>query len=205
MRPIRPSTRVSQGRGFTLIELAVTITVLAILAFLAVPSYLDYTARSRVRSAVDGMVNQFALARSEAVRLHRNVLVTLVAGANDWCSGGRQFVAAGVEGITLAADNAPSCDCSTSAGAALCLVNGQPSLVSSADNSTVSWIGATNSSYQFDSNVGVIKDLNGGEVTLGSKSRPNRYRVKVVISPLGHARACVPTGYAMFGGYRSCS
>lgn len=204
MRLESPRSRKYGPRGFTLIELVVTLTVLTILTAIAVPTYTDYLARSRVRSAAEGLVNQLALARAEAMRLHRNVLVSFVASPGAWCSGGRQTIV-GAEGIDLASALATSCDCSTAAGRALCLVNGSPSLVTSAEHSTVSWVSATNNSLQFDRNVGILADLTGSTIQLRSLSRPTRYGLAVVVSPMGHARVCVPSGFAMFGGFRSCS
>ena len=42
-------------RGFTLIELMVTVAVVAILASIALPSYSAYLQRSRVPAALDGL------------------------------------------------------------------------------------------------------------------------------------------------------
>ena len=190
--------------GFTLIELVVTLTVVTILVAVAVPTYIDYIARSRVRNAAESLVNQLALARAEAMRLHRNVLVTFNSSAGAWCSGGRQTVAV-IEGISLARADAPSCDCSTAAGRALCLVNDNVSLVTSTEHSSVSWVSATNNSLQFDRNVGIVADLAGSTIQLRSIPRPTRYGLSVVVSPMGHARVCVPSGFAMFGGFRSCN
>ena len=203
----RTNSRSSVGRrfGFTLIELVVTMTVFAILAVIAVPSFVDYVARSRLRSAAESLVNQLALARSEAVRLHRNVLVTFNTGVGTWCSGGRQYDPGGTVGITVADADATSCDCTTAAGQALCLVNGSPSLVTSVDHSAVEAVAVTTGTFQFDRNVGVIKNLGTGDMTLRSSTRPSRYELKIVVSPLGHARICVPAGFAAFGGFRPCS
>jgi type IV fimbrial biogenesis protein FimT len=66
--------------GFTLVELAVTFAVLAILTLLAVPSFTDWIRNSQVRSAADAMQNGLRLAQAEAVRRSRLVVFSLTAG-----------------------------------------------------------------------------------------------------------------------------
>ena len=42
------------ARGFTLIELMITVAVVAILVALSVPAYLDYTVRSKIAECING-------------------------------------------------------------------------------------------------------------------------------------------------------
>lgn len=55
-----PTTRGVRTRGFTLIELAITITVLAISAGVAVPAYNSYRERVRTADAVRGIAEMSA-------------------------------------------------------------------------------------------------------------------------------------------------
>lgn len=51
MHPIRPTSE----RGFTLIEVMITVAIVAILAAIALPSYTAYLQRSRVPPALDAL------------------------------------------------------------------------------------------------------------------------------------------------------
>lgn len=85
----RLSSRATRGgigltRGVTLIELMVTITVLAIALAVAAPSLSQTLANYRVRSASEGMMNGLNLARAEAVRRNTPVSFTLSGAGSGW-------------------------------------------------------------------------------------------------------------------------
>jgi type IV fimbrial biogenesis protein FimT len=79
--------RTSHAKGFTLVELMITIFVAAILLVLAAPNFRDVIMNNRVTSATTALVTDLQLARSEAV--HRGTLVAVVSdsGTGDWSSG----------------------------------------------------------------------------------------------------------------------
>ncbi len=65
------------ARGFTLIELMVTISLLALLLGLAAPSFSLWTQNARVRTISDALQNGTRLAQTEAVRRNRQVVFFL--------------------------------------------------------------------------------------------------------------------------------
>jgi type IV fimbrial biogenesis protein FimT len=78
LRPGRARGRLRPiPRGFTLVELMVTIIVLAILLGIAVPSFRDASLSSRLAAYSNDLVASAHLARSEAIK--RNAPVTLCA------------------------------------------------------------------------------------------------------------------------------
>ena len=94
-----PGARFERMRGFTLIELIFTITVMAILATLAAPSFRQYILTQRVRNASYDLMAAIMMARSEAIT--RNTTINLVrCGANTW-DGGWGVPACGAGATTL--------------------------------------------------------------------------------------------------------
>ena len=73
-------------KGFTLIELMLSLTILGILLAVAVPSFREYQANQAVRSAASQLVSAMNFARSEAVK--RNVATGVTVSAKgDWNTG----------------------------------------------------------------------------------------------------------------------
>lgn len=76
----RLSLRVRQRgrqRGLTLIELMVTIALLALLLGLAAPSFSEWTRNAQVRTVTDALQSGTRLAQAEAVRRNRQVVFFL--------------------------------------------------------------------------------------------------------------------------------
>lgn len=73
------------ARGFTLIELVTSITVLAIIVGLALPSFREFVANQRIRNASFDLMAALTLARSEAVT--RGVPVSLLRTQTTWDQG----------------------------------------------------------------------------------------------------------------------
>ncbi len=76
--------------GFGLIEIAVVLTILAILYTQAVPAFSAWIGNVQVRTAAESIQNGLQLARVEAIRRNRSVifwLTALGAAGPDWLIG----------------------------------------------------------------------------------------------------------------------
>jgi type IV fimbrial biogenesis protein FimT len=71
-------------RGFTLVELAVVLTIVAVSATLAAPSFAQMIANYKVRAAADGILGALNFARTEALRRNTPVAFQLAPGGSGW-------------------------------------------------------------------------------------------------------------------------
>ena len=60
-------------QGFTLLELIITLVILAILVTIAVPSFSSYILNQRVKTTAFELAAALSYARSEAIKLNANV------------------------------------------------------------------------------------------------------------------------------------
>ncbi len=97
-------------RGFTLLELMVTLLVSSILLAIAVPAFRSVVQQNRLAAAVNSLVGAFAIARSEAVKRGVNVTVCPSGGGTNcnnaapWQNGWLVFTDGGTIGTVDGTD-----------------------------------------------------------------------------------------------------
>lgn len=81
--------------GFTLVELVIVISIVAILGAVAIPSYQSSIANTRMSAEMDKVAMDISFARSEAIKRGNNVAICPTAGCsadNSWDQGWSVFV-----------------------------------------------------------------------------------------------------------------
>ncbi len=84
-------------RGFTLVELMVTLAVAAVLLTVGVPETINFLMTNRLATQSNDILVSVSLARSEALKRASNVVVcsssngTSCSGSNDWENGWLAF------------------------------------------------------------------------------------------------------------------
>lgn len=160
--------------GFTLAELLVTISIVAILVVLAVPAMQDTVDRKRLQGAAEQLLATLELARSEAMKTGTGVTVSFTTGANA-CFG-----------LASAA-----CDCNT---ANSCILNGQEKVVRFSNVALPQATFGGGATVSYSGSRGMAAPA--GTVWLRNGTG---LQVAVVVSRLGRMRMCSPN----FGVYPS--
>lgn len=108
---------IAEERGFTLIELMITLVVVSILLAAAVPYLGDFTRNNRLVSQANDFVSGAQLARSEAVKQGINTVVcpssdqvSCSGNAADWQTGWLVFSDFNLDGDLDAGAAAPLCE-----------------------------------------------------------------------------------------------
>ncbi len=100
----RPDAIAGSQRGFTLVELMVTLALAAVLLMLAIPSFTNQLRGWQRDSATKAFTAHVQLARSEAIKTSRRVVMcssangAACANSNEWRSGWLVFVDANSNG-----------------------------------------------------------------------------------------------------------
>lgn len=163
--------------GLTLIELIFTIAVMGILAAVAIPSYSNYLAKQKVKSAAQSLSQDLRFGREEAVRLGRSVHLSHQSGPA-WCWG-LNF-------------NHP-CDCGSQDPAARCEV-------SQGRESDFKGVTLQRSEpAEFDKTQG--RSLTPAVTEFASSGG---HRLRVELNTSGRARVCVPAGGSSVAGIEGC-
>lgn len=76
-----------KNKGFTIVEMMVTLSILAIVLFIAVPSFSSFLNGSAMNANQNALISAFKYARSEAIKRGNTVTITQTDATVGWTGG----------------------------------------------------------------------------------------------------------------------
>lgn len=181
---IRSASPKVRSRGFTLIEMMVTMAVAIIFVSIALPSFGGLMEKFRTRRATETMAASMLLAKSEAIKRNTPVRVVFTSSNSGatWCYG-----------LTTAT----TCNCTV---ANSCKLDNAESVVPSTQFRGISLANAsTVPAFSFNPLRGTV---NAGNVQF--KSAELGYQARVLLSGFGRVTTCSASGDGYLGGFKQC-
>jgi len=170
----------NKNSGFTLIELMVVVSILAILLAVAVPSFSGMVQRGRLKAVAEEHIGHLYMAKAEALKTGQPIYYSVKSGAGQ-CYGFKK---------------AAACDCAETSGATLCDLLRIP-----VDPNT----GVTMSSSYAASDIAGFEPVRGSALLPGIVTWTNAQGsvLKTGVSVLGRVFTCSPAGAGNVAGYGS--
>jgi type IV fimbrial biogenesis protein FimT len=169
--------------GFTLVELLVTLAVVALLVTDAAPAIAWFLDQARLRAAAQTLAQELRQARNHALSHQSTIHFSIATRAQRWCFGWRDD---------------STCQCDSHVRAVLCRTAGDGRMhrQSSDDFPAVQL-----TTHQHSRDGGVVFSPLRGTATGTTFVLRNRHaEARVIVSPLGRIRICAPDGR----NYPSC-
>lgn len=188
-----------KDRGFTIVELAVALAVLAITLTLTLSSWQRVTDRHRMTSDVRQVSAFLSTAQSDAIE--RNTRLSLAFqrdSAEQWCMG--------------TAPGGAGCDCTEDdpAEADFCAIDGAPRRLDSDQLPRLQLLsasdlqpGAGDGRIVFDPVIGILEPT-GDRLELGFSSASGAFLLTVRLGPTGMLELCSPADSDLVPGYPTC-
>jgi len=188
----------SGARGLTMIELLVTLAIVAFLVLASVPSFTGALLNTRIRGTAENILTGIQTAKSEAVARNVRVRFQLTSTMDNSCvlatNAGNWVI--NVDAAANAALVEGNCDVAPDDQAAPFILQSRPA---AADAGSVV-IAATQASLVFNG-LGRLADVPAGNVVIDMTSPAGGACaadggdvtcLRIVVSPIGQARMCNP-------------
>ena len=198
VRPKGKSLFICRHRGFSLIEVLMSVVLLAISAALALPSYRDMVEKRQVTNGAEQLASFINTAQGVAMKTNQDVWVSWDrTSANDWCIG---------------ASAGSKCECTQ---ANSCLINGQEFVI---DNGSASdrdlfhtFSGGDGDAYGVDPVRGLVVNETGEVLSpanypeLKLRSNSDDFRLNLRVNGTGRVTLCSDDAAHSVPGYPVCN
>lgn len=175
--------------GFTMVELMITLTVVLVIAMIAVPSFISFRQRAALRAAAEQSLGFWNQARLEAAKRNSLVKIGVFADGATFCMG--------ADTTTIAAtDHDEPCDCTTSGECDVAVF--PPILTTGSDQGAWRGVTLSGASLGEDTGVAVIESRRttlidpdmAGAISFAGPEGPNEYGLNLYVDRQGRATLC---------------
>ncbi len=194
VRPNPVSHARSRQSGFSLIELMMTIILLAVSLVLAIPSFRDAVEKRQVTNAGEQLVSFINSAQGIAQRTNQVVTVSYNRDANDdWCVG------------AVGGETACNCEQTNPLATDYCQIDGRQMIVSQADTDNLEMMHAVSGdgAYAFDPIRGLFVDLSDS-LSMELRSPSGDFRLTMQVNSTGRVMLCSADSSHKVPGYAIC-
>lgn len=173
-------------RGFTLVEMMITLAVIIVLLLAAVPSFISFRQRAATRGAAEQVLSLWNQARLEAAKRNSYVKFGVKSSSSGFCVG--------VATTTDPADSTP-CDCTDAAAATnkcdIALFPDNQSEWGSVSLSGTPTLGSDSGVAVIDPKVTTLAVSDqAGAISLAGPPGARSYRLNVAIDSMGRGYVC---------------
>ena len=181
-----PDSKKNWQSGFTLVEVFITIAVLAILITIAAPSFNQTIERRKLEGAAEELYAYLQFARSESIKRATDVMVSFEnTSGTDWCYG-------------LKVDDDCDCEETDPTDSDYCAIDGIKKIVNQDDHPGINIDGSGAGFIIFDHRRGTADNAIATFV--------NSYEISVDLTALGRVKICGnnDTSFTDLPGYPPC-
>lgn len=193
-RPRAQSLNFTRHRGFSMIELMMSVVLIAISAALAIPSYRDMVEKRQVTHGAEQLAAFINAAQGAAMKSNEVITVSYSrTDGDDWCVG--------------AVNSDAACDCTVSDTSSdnFCQIGSQKFVIdnTSSKNRDILHNISGDGSYAFDPVRGLLTDLDDS-VTMELRSYSGDFRLNLVVNNTGRVILCSDDADHAVPGYEPC-
>jgi len=186
------------NRGFTLIELMITLAVLGIVLMIALPNMGTWLQNTQIRTSAEGMQAGLQLARAEALKRNTTVRFQLVDTLTSACA----LSATGRNWVVSLVDTSGLCDVDASETAAPQIIQkrssgeGSPNAVVTATGGSSVWFNGLGRAVQPPTAPAALTQINitnpnNGACKTSAGNEPMRC-LRITVNAGGQVRMCDP-------------
>jgi type IV fimbrial biogenesis protein FimT len=178
----------NRNRGFTIVEVMMSLVLISIGTTLAIPSYVDMVEKRRLTNSAEQLASFINSAQSISTRTNQVVTVSYERAHHyEWCIGASLSVA--------------DCDCNDATSVTYCEIDAQPFVLDeSLSNGSELVHSIQGGSYSFDP----VRGLSSGSLTMELHSDSRDFRLNLMVNNTGRVILCSENANDAVPGYDVC-